>query len=65
MTTESQPNAPTLKRYNIPWGSGGVNLTAGLRGMYVDNVFLSHSDTRDDFVVIPKFDVAAFFPLGQ
>jgi hypothetical protein len=65
MTTETQPTAPTLKRYNIPWGSGGVNLSLGFRGMYVDNVFLTHTDTRDDFVLIPEFDAAAFFPIGQ
>jgi len=65
MTTESEPNAPTPKRYNIPWGSGGVNLSLGFRGVYVDNVFLTHTDTRDDYVLIPEFDVAAFFPIGQ
>lgn len=65
MTTESTPNAPPLKRYNIPWGSGGVNLSAGLRGVYVDNVFLTHTGTSDDFVIVPEVDVAAFFPIGQ
>ena len=65
--TEEQPspNAPKPVRYNIPWGSGGLNLSAGFRSLYVDNVFLTHKDTRDDFVLIPEADVAAFFPIGQ
>src|ERR1051326_4346965 len=62
---EAQPMAPTGTRYNIPWGSGGLNLSAGLRGIYVDNVFLTHSATRDDFIFVPECDVSAFFPIGR
>jgi len=62
---EFEALAPPMPRYNIPWGSGGLNLSAGLRGLYVDNVFLTHSATRDDFVLVPECDVAAFFPIGR
>ena len=42
--TEAAPES--LPRYNIPWGSGGFNFSAGLRGAYVDNVFLTQTGAR-------------------
>ena len=42
--TEAAPESPP--RYNIPWGSGGFNFSAGLRGAYVDNVFLTQTGAR-------------------
>ncbi|HVV70018.1 MAG TPA: hypothetical protein VHI52_00575, partial [Verrucomicrobiae bacterium] len=62
---ESEPLTPRATRYNIPWGSGGVNLSAGLRGIYVDNVFLAHTGTHDDYVFVPECEIAAFFPIGR
>jgi hypothetical protein len=61
--TEAAPESPP--RYNIPWGSGGFNFSAGLRGVYVDNVFLTQTGARDDFILVPECDIAAFFPIGQ
>jgi hypothetical protein len=63
--TEPPANVAGLSRYNIPWGSGGINFSAGLRGVYVDNVYLTHSGARDDFILVPECDIAAFFPVGQ
>jgi hypothetical protein len=40
---ESEGAMKTPARYNIPWGSGDFNFSAGLRGVYVDNVFLTHA----------------------
>jgi hypothetical protein len=60
--TEAAPESPP--RYNIPWGSGGFNFNAGLRGVYVDNVFLTQTGARDDFILMPELNVAAFFPVG-
>jgi hypothetical protein len=51
--------------YAIPVGSGGFNFNAGLKLEYVDNVFLTHSNTKDDFIVVPEANVGAFFPVGQ
>lgn len=61
--TETAPESPP--RYNIPWGSGGLNFSAGLRGVYVDNVYLTQTGARDDFILVPECDLAAFFPIGQ
>ena len=55
--------APT--HFAIPLGSGGFNLDAGIKTEYIDNVFLSHSNAKDDFIVVPQCDLAAFFPVGQ
>ncbi len=62
---EDPPVQSEGRHYNIPWGSGGVNLSLGLRGTYVDNVFLSSTGKRDDFVLSPEADVAVFFPIGR
>jgi hypothetical protein len=51
--------------YNIRWGAGGLNVSVGAQGTYVDNVFLSHTGKKDDFVFSPVADVAAFFPIGH
>lgn len=51
--------------YAIPLGSGGFNFNAGLKGEYVDNIFLSHDNRKDDFILVPEADVSAFFPVGQ
>ena len=61
---ESQAVAESRQRYNLPWGRGGLNLSAGLRGVYVDNVFLTQTGARDDFILVPECDLAAFFPVG-
>jgi len=52
-------------RYNIPWGRGGLNLSAGLRGVYVDNVFLTDTGGRNDFILVPECNFAGFFPVGR
>ena len=63
--TEPQAVVESPQRYNLPVGSGGVNFSAGLRGVYVDNVFLTHTGARDDFVLVPEANIAGFFPVGQ
>ena len=60
-----EPAQSPATGYSIPWGSGGFNLSAGLQGLYVDNVFLSHTQEKDDFVLAPELNVAAFFPIGR
>ncbi len=55
----------TRQRYMLPWGRGGLNFNAGLRGVYVDNVYLTSTDTRDDFILVPECDIAGFFPVGR
>jgi len=55
---EAQP------RYNIPWGRGGFDISTGLQGVYVDNVFLTHTAQSDDYLIVPEANVTAFFPLG-
>ena len=62
---EPQTSPDSVPRYNIPWGSGGVNLSAGVRGVYVDNVYLTQTGALDDFILVPECDIAAFFPIGQ
>jgi hypothetical protein len=52
-------------RYNFPLGPGGINFSAGFRALYVDNVFLTQTDARNDFVLIPECDLGAFFPIGR
>ena len=68
-TGEVAPEPPATlakeSRYSIPWGSGGMNLSAGISEVYVDNVFLTHTGARDDFILVPECDIAAFFPVGQ
>lgn len=63
--TETPATVALANHYDIPWGSGGFNFSAGLRGVYVDNVYLTQNGARDDFIVIPECDIAAFFPVGQ
>ncbi len=53
------------QRYNLPLGSGGVNFNVGLRGIYVDNVFLTQTGARDDFVLVPECNIAGFLPVGR
>ena len=62
--TEPPVTVAGASRYNIPWGSGGINFSAGLQAQYVDNVYLTHTDKRDDFILVPECDAAAFFPVG-
>jgi hypothetical protein len=52
-------------RYFIPIGSGGLNLNAGLKTEYVDNVFLTKDNRADDFILVPECDISTFFPVGQ
>src|SRR5579885_391153 len=40
------------RHFTIPWGSGGFNVSAGLKGEYVDNVYLTEHQLKDDFIVI-------------
>ncbi len=75
--TQPQPSTPTQEeaeppvvvetrpRYNVPWGRGGLNFNAGLRGVYVDNVYLTYTGARDDFILVPECDIAGFFPVGR
>jgi hypothetical protein len=58
-------NEAVPARYFIPLGSGGINLNAGLKTEYVDNVYLTEDNTKDDLIIIPECDLAAFFPVGQ
>jgi hypothetical protein len=60
--TVSEPIVQSPKRYNIPLGNGGFNFSAGLRGVYVDNVYLAHTGARDDFILVSECDAATFFP---
>jgi len=59
-----EPEEHPRRRYNIPLGSGGINISAGMKSVYVDNVFLTQSGARDDFVLVPKANLDAYFPLG-
>ena len=52
-----QPAENPVKGYSIPWGSGGFNLSVGLQALYVDNVFLSHTQEEDDFILAPELNV--------
>jgi hypothetical protein len=65
LMTEPPDAVTKASRYNIPWGTGGINFSAGVRGMYVDNVFLTRTGARDDFILVPECDIGAFFPIGQ
>lgn len=56
---------PVPVHFLVPLGAGGLNFSAGLKAVYVDNVFLTKDDTRDDFILVPECDVAGFFPVGQ
>lgn len=49
----------------IPVGTGGLNFDAGLKLVYVDNVFLTKDQPSADFVLVPECDLAALFPVGQ
>ena len=62
LARSSQPAPP---RYFIPLGNGGLNLSAGLKGEYVDNVYLTEHGAKNDFIIIPECDLGAFFPVGQ
>jgi hypothetical protein len=62
---EVEMEPENLPHYNIPLGSGGINFSAGLRGVYVDNVYLTENGARNDFILVPECDIAAFFPIGQ
>ena len=61
----ARARAARSRRYNIRWGSGGLNLQAGVQGVYVDNVFLSDTTKQDDFLLVPELKIGAFFPVGQ
>lgn len=58
-----QATAPT--HFAIPLGSGGLNFDAGLKAEYIDNVFLTHDNRKDDIILVPECDLAAFFPVGH
>ncbi|HEV2394724.1 MAG TPA: hypothetical protein VG146_20425 [Verrucomicrobiae bacterium] len=62
---EAQAQAGVPSRYNIRLGGGGINLSAGAQGIYVDNVYLTHENARDDFILAPEVNAGAFFPIGQ
>lgn len=51
--------------FAIPLGSGGLNFNVGLKAEYIDNIFLTIDNRRDDFILVPECDIAAFFPVGQ
>jgi hypothetical protein len=42
-----------------------MNFSAGLRGVYIDNVFLTQTGARNDFVLVPECNLAGFFPVGR
>jgi hypothetical protein len=58
-------NEAAPSHFAIPVGSGGFNFNAGLKTEYVDNVYLNQSNAKDDFILIPEADIAAFFPVGR
>jgi hypothetical protein len=63
--TEEEVREAAAPHYNIRWGSGGFNFNAGLKFVYVDNVFLTYADPQNDFVLVPNCDITAFFPIGH
>jgi len=63
--TEAPATVTRVNLYNIPWGSGGVNFSAGLRGLHLDDLFLTHTGARDDFILFPACHIEAFFAVGQ
>lgn len=60
---QAQEGVP--ERYNIPLGAGGLDFSGHLQGVYVDNVYLSHSDRREDFILIPELRAGLFMPVGR
>jgi len=64
-TVEAEQVVESSKRYNLPLANGGFNFSAGLRGVYVDNVFLTETGQREDYIVVPELNIAAFFPIGR
>lgn len=62
---EAQARAVVPDRYNISLGRGGITLSAGLAALYVDNVFLTEKDLRDDFILVPQLNVGVFYPIGR
>jgi hypothetical protein len=60
---KAKETAPS--HFLVPIGSGGLNLSAGLKTEYIDNVFLTESNAKDDFILVPECDLSAFFPIGQ
>jgi hypothetical protein len=62
---EAQAKAGVPERYNISLGRGGITLSAGLEGLYVDNVFLTEHDLRDDFILVPQLNMGLFYPIGR
>lgn len=62
---ETETTRESSSRYNIPLGSGGLGFSAGVRTVYVDNVYLTQNGARDDFILVPECDIGAFFPIGQ
>lgn len=61
----AQTEMPVSPHFLIPVGSGGFNVSTGLKTEYVDNVYLTHTDTKDDFILIPECDLGSYFPVGQ
>jgi len=62
---ESAAQAGVPQRYNIAVGSGGIYFALGLKGVYVDNVYLVHDHRQDDFILAPQLNLGAFIPIGQ
>lgn len=57
--------AAAPERYTIALGSGGLNFDAGLKTEYVDNVYLTDSNIKDDFILVPECNLGGYFPVGQ
>jgi hypothetical protein len=57
--------ALTNEDYNIHVGDLRFQSQARLSAAYTDNVFLSGTDKKDDFIISPEIDLAALLPIGH
>jgi hypothetical protein len=64
-TNETKAQAAQYNRYPLRLGSAGFTVSAGLMGEYVDNVYLTEHNLKDDFIIAPQLGAGFFLPIGQ
>src|ERR1051325_5363641 len=57
--------ARTNEAYNLHYGPLSFQTEARLGAAYTDNLLLSGTDKRDDFVINPEIKLSAFLPVGH
>src|SRR2546430_12625833 len=55
--------AMTNEVYNIHWGPVSFRTEAKIGAAYTDNVFLSHLNKRDDYIIHPEVNLTASMPV--